>query len=62
MYTRLQALEAQGIHIRRANHAEQTLNEYGEKLLWVIDLGGQRQARKAFRTKAEAVEAAEAYL
>ena len=44
------------------DHAEQTLNEYGERLVWVIDLGGQQQARKAFRTKAEALAAAEAYV
>jgi hypothetical protein len=62
MYKREQALKAQGMNVRRANHAEQTVNEYGDKLTWVVDLGGQRQARQAYRTKAEALAAAEHYV
>jgi hypothetical protein len=54
-YTQLQALQAVGITIRRANHCEETITEYGEQLQWVIDLGGQRQARHIYRTKAEAI-------
>ena len=61
-YTREKALQAQGITVRRANHFEQKTNEYGEKLRWVVDLGGNRQARLAYRTKALALAAAEAYL
>ena len=61
LYRRIAALKAHGIEIRRANHFEQTVNEYGEKLTWVIDGGAHRQALRAFRTKAEAVAAAEAY-
>jgi hypothetical protein len=60
IYKRLQALEAQGLTIRRANHFEQRINEYGEKLIWVINRGEQ-QALKAYRTKRETIQAAEEY-
>jgi hypothetical protein len=55
------ALRAQGITVRRANHCEQTINEYGEKLIWVVDRGGNRHPRIAYRTKAQALEAAARY-
>jgi hypothetical protein len=58
MYKRLQALKSQGVTLRRANHAEQRINEYGEKLVWVIDKG-EYQALNAYRTKRDALEAAE---
>ena len=58
LYKREQALKAQGLTVRRANHFEHTINEYGEKLAWVIDRGAF-QALRAYRTKVEAMEAAE---
>lgn len=61
-YKREQALATHGILVRRANHFEAMTNEYGDKLRWVIDLGGERQALHAYRTKKEAIAAAEAYL
>jgi hypothetical protein len=57
---REKALKAKGITVRRANHFEQTINEYGEKLIWVIDRG-EFQALKAYRTKEDALKAAEQY-
>lgn len=60
MYKREQALRARGMGVRRANHFEQQMTEYGEKLIWVIDRG-ERQALKAFATKAQAISAAELY-
>jgi hypothetical protein len=62
LYRWEQTLRANGITVRRANHSEETVNEYGERLAWVVDLGGQRQARTAYRTKAEALAKAEEYL
>ena len=62
LYKREQALQAKGITVRQAKRFERTVNEYGEKLTWVVDLGGHRQARTVYRTKEEALKAAEAYL
>lgn len=62
LYKREQALTALGITIRRANHFEETRNEYGDKLIWVVDLGGNRQATSAYKTKMEALVAAEMYV
>ena len=61
IYAREQALQSKGIVVRRANHFETTTNEYGEKLTWVVDLGGNHQARTPYATKAQALCAAEAY-
>ena len=61
LYARLKALATVGIMIRRATHFEEQRNEYGEKCIWVIDRGGNRQAGRAYRTKEEALQAAEAY-
>lgn len=48
-----------GIMIRNANHFEEKLNEYGEKLRWVIDNScGQRLQLVAYKTKKEALEKA----
>jgi len=64
MYKRLQRLQAAGITIRRAGHFEGTLNEYGERLSWVIDTGSGRQAlpQEVYRTKMAAVAGAEELL
>jgi hypothetical protein len=62
IYRREKALREHGITIRRASHFEEQRNEYGEKLTWVVDRGGQRQAHLAYRTKEEALQAAEASL
>src|SRR5262245_18661977 len=59
-YMREKALRDQGITVRRANHFEQRINEYGEKLTWVIDRG-EVQALIAYRTKEDALRAAEQY-
>ena len=58
---REQTLKAQGITVRRAGHFERRTNEYGEKLRWVVDRGGSRQALIAYRTKEDALVAAEQY-
>lgn len=48
-----------GINIRYANHFEQKVNEYGEKLRWVIDnSNGEEQQLIAYKTKKEALEKA----
>jgi hypothetical protein len=62
LYTRIQVLAAAGITVRRANHFEEQRTEYGDKLIWVLDRGGNRQATRAYRTKEEAMQAAEASL
>jgi hypothetical protein len=59
-YAREKALKERGVTIRRANHFEQTTNEYGDKLIWVIDRG-EFQALRVFKTKGEAIAAAEQY-
>lgn len=59
IYKREQALKVQGITIRRATHFEEQRNEYGDKLQWVVDRGGNRQATIAYKTKEEALLAAE---
>lgn len=61
LYMREKTLAQHGLAVRRANHFEQQINEYGEKLRWVVDRG-ERQALTAYRTKIEAIEAAERYL
>lgn len=60
LYARTQKLAARGITIRRANHFEEQRSPYGDKLCWVIDRGGQRQATVAYRSKMAALDAAEA--
>jgi hypothetical protein len=57
-YMREKAVAAQGRRVRRANHCEQQVTEYGEKLIWVIDQG-EWQARVAYKTRHAAIEAAE---
>lgn len=62
LYLREKRLTEHGIAVRRAHHFEEQRNEYGDKLLWVIDFGDHRQARTAYRTRKHALEAAETYL
>jgi hypothetical protein len=62
LHTRIKVLAAAGITIRRANHFEEQRNEYGDKLVWVLDRGGNRQATLAYQTKKDALQAAEASL
>jgi len=61
-YRREQRLARQGLHVRRLAESAALHNEYGEKLRWVVDLGGHRQARLAYKTREDALRAAEAYL
>ena len=62
LYQRIKSLQARGLTVRHANHFEQTINEYGEKLNWVVDLGEGKRARRAYKTKEEALNAAERML
>lgn len=62
LYARTQRLAAHGIAVRHAQKFEQTVDEYGTKLKWVVDLGGGRQARTAYPTQEAAMQAAERYL
>lgn len=39
--------------IRKANHFEQSVNEYGEKVRWVVDQG-ERQSPRGEQTRAGA--------
>lgn len=61
-YRQEQTLAESGISVCRANRFEEARNAYGEKLIWVVDLDGNRQARTPYRTKQEALQAAETYL
>ena len=56
---REKALQAKGITLRLAHPDEQTTDDYGNTLRWVVDLGGHRQAHKAYMTRLEALKAAE---
>ena len=58
LYLRQKALEDKGVTIRRANHFEQTIDQYGTRLRWVIDRG-EFQALKVYPTKLAAIEDAE---
>jgi len=62
MYKRVQRLLAQGITVKRASGFEEARGSEGEKLIWVVDKGGERQATHAYPTKEAAIVAAEAYL
>jgi hypothetical protein len=61
LYRRKQALAAKGITVRHATKFEEQRSPYGDKLIWVVDLGGGRQARTAYQTRDEALRAAEEY-
>lgn len=57
-YSDLRALAAHGITIRKANRFEEQTNEYGEKLRWVIDMGGHMQSQHPYATQKAALEKA----